>query len=80
MIPKEKAEDLLKKHTIFLGDNGCDEIWTDILDAKRHAIQTINEIYDLNLRTGMHLDEFSDSKYYFSYWEDVKTELEKLKL
>ena len=79
MIPKEKAKDLLKKHTIFLGDNGCDEFWKDILDAKRHAIQTINEIYDLNLRTGMYLDEYSEARDYFAYWEDVKNELEKLK-
>jgi hypothetical protein len=42
MTPKEKAKDIIKKHTLFLGDNGAlKEYWTDDLEARRHAIETV---------------------------------------
>ena len=73
MTPKEKALELVKKHTIFLGDNGAlEEYWTDELDAKRHAIISVNEIIK-SLRKD--LPEIGLGK---GYWYSVKQEIEKL--
>jgi len=67
MTPKQKAKSLIASHTLYLGgDNNFDEVYTDKLDAKRHALTTIKEILKLDL--------LMNSK---KYWNEVKTELEK---
>ena len=42
---KQVAEDLIKKHTLFLGttDNG-EEVWTDPLDAIAHCLITVEAL------------------------------------
>ena len=76
---KNKAKELLKNFTLFLGDNGAlKEYWTDKLEAKRNASLAIAEIYKLPLKVGQYLDNEKCIEMYFSFWEDVKEELEKL--
>ena len=92
MTPKEKAKELIKKHTIFLGDNGAlEEYWTDELDAKRHSIITVNEIinyheslYNKGLKD-VYIELSSKIKIYndvlnpsLKYLQEVKREIEKL--
>jgi predicted PolB exonuclease-like 3'-5' exonuclease len=46
--------------------------------AIQHALIAVDEIYKLNLKTGAYLDSDSDKINYYSYWEEVKQEIEKL--
>ena len=78
MTPKEKAKELVKKHTIFLGDDGAlKEYWTDELDAKRHSLKTINEIleelFEMAIVTGS-----SYVRKNIDYYQEVKQEIENL--
>ena len=52
----------------------------DYNEAKQCALITVDEIYSggLHLRYGAYLDEFEDKQNYYSYWEEVKQEIEKL--
>jgi hypothetical protein len=69
MTPKEKAIELIGRHTLFLGDDGAlNEYWTNELEAKRHSIKTVNEILNLPF-------EFQSER---KYWQEVKQEIEKL--
>jgi hypothetical protein len=44
MNPKEEAIELIESHTLYEGDNGAlKEYYTDNLEAKRHALISINE-------------------------------------
>jgi hypothetical protein len=81
MTPKEKAIELIDKyipHTrVFHEVLG----WEDYIDsAKQCALIAVDEIYNggLNLRYGAYLDEFEDKQNYYSYWEDVKKEINQL--
>ena len=75
MTPKEKAKDIIKKHTIFLGDNGAlKEYWTDDLDARRHAIKTVDEIIKaLDPRKSDYM-----YKQQIEFYKEVKQEIQKL--
>ena len=44
--------------------------------AIQHALIAVDEIYKLNLKTGAYLDSDSDKINYYSYWEEVKQEIE----
>lgn len=46
--------------------------------AKQCALVAANEIYNLDLKVGAYLDTDPDKENYYSYWEDVKTEIEKM--
>ncbi|WP_296683534.1 hypothetical protein [Flavobacterium sp.] len=80
MTPKQKAKELIKKHTLYQGDNGAlREYYTDKLEAKRHCIKTIDEIYNLScLKIGQYLKSYYDKENYYSFWEEVKSEIENL--
>jgi hypothetical protein len=79
MTSKEKAKELLKTFTLFLGDDGAlKEYWTDKLEAKRNASLAIAEIYKLPLKVGQYFDSEKNIEMYYSYWEEVKQEIEKL--
>jgi hypothetical protein len=44
MNPKEEAIELIELHTLYEGDNvALKEYYTDNLEAKRHALISINE-------------------------------------
>jgi hypothetical protein len=45
--------------------------------TKQYALIAVDEIYKLNLKTGAYLDSDSDKINYYSYWEEVKQEIEK---
>jgi hypothetical protein len=62
---KEKAEELVDK--MF-----------DKHTAKECALIAVGEIYKLDLKVGQYLDEEDDKDNYYSYWEDVKREIERL--
>jgi hypothetical protein len=78
MTPKEKAEELVLKYLRI--DNNTKE-WFNTHIAKQCALIAVDEIYNggLNLRYGAYLDEFEDKQNYYSYWEDVKQEINNLK-
>jgi predicted PolB exonuclease-like 3'-5' exonuclease len=44
--------------------------------TKQYASIAVDEIYKLNLKTGAYLDSDSDKINYYSYWEEVKQEIE----
>jgi uncharacterized protein YoaH (UPF0181 family) len=44
--------------------------------TKPYALIAVDEIYKLNLKTGAYLDSDSDKINYYSYWEEVKNEIE----
>jgi predicted PolB exonuclease-like 3'-5' exonuclease len=44
--------------------------------TKPYALIAVDEIYKLNLKTGAYLDSDSDKINYYSYWEEVKKEIE----
>ena len=66
MTPKEKAEELLERITVYH--------WTDVCDsegAKRCALIAVGEI--LNLASF-----YNDTQGEVTYWTEVKQEIEKL--
>ena len=75
MTPKEKAHELVLKYLRI--DNNTKE-WFNIHIAKQCALIAVDEIYKLNLKIGQHLEDFSDKENYYSYWEEVKQELESI--
>jgi hypothetical protein len=44
--------------------------------TKQYALIAVDEIYKLNLKKGAYLDTDSDKINYYSYWENVKKEIE----
>jgi len=75
MTPKEKAKELVEKYDTTL------TYLESKSKAKECALIAVDEIYNggLNLRYGAYLDEFEDKQNYYSYWEDVKQEINNLK-
>lgn len=70
MTPKEKAIDLIKKFTLYLGtDIKGNECFVNELEAKQCALITVDELLLLSLWT--------DSAIY-DYWKEVKKEINKL--
>ena len=79
MTPQEKAKRLvfefekitLPMTSIIATDEVCGE-------AKKCALICVDEIYKLNqLKVGRYEGE-RDIEMYYSYWEDVKQEIEKI--
>ena len=77
MEARLKAEELVLKYLRI--DNNTKE-WFNKNMAKQCALIAVEEIYNggLHLRYGVYLDEFEDKQNYYSYWEEVKEEVEKL--
>ena len=72
MNPKEKAIDLIKKFTLYLGtDINGKEFFVSELDAKRCALIAVNEIIAAN-----HI--WHEGTIPYTYWMNVKKEIEKL--
>lgn len=74
MTPKEKAEELVTKMYVNQWRNNTMEYKT----AKQCALIAVDEIYKTNLKYGVYLENDWDKTYYYSYWEEVKEEIEKL--
>lgn len=68
MTPKEKAKELFDK---FIQTN------RNAFFAKECALIAVDEIYQLELLYGQYSDDGNQEMHY-SYWEEVKTEIEKL--
>ena len=72
MIPKERAEDLVNTYRMILMDEDTDcgnEILCTLI-AKQCALICVDEIIQ------KHYDDWDS---YSEYWQEVKSELEKLK-
>jgi hypothetical protein len=82
MTPQEKAKELIIKFLKLTSKHeGLETAGLGAITvAKQCALIAVNEIYDggLHLRYGAYLDEFEDKQNYYSYWEEVKQEIEKL--
>lgn len=80
MTPREKAKELVKKHTIFLGDNGAlEEYWTDELEAKKHALISVNEAIDQWEYIDIYISNLGgELNTNLKYWYEVKEEIIKL--
>jgi HD superfamily phosphohydrolase len=77
MNPKEKAENLVLKYLKI--ENNTKE-WFNKKIAKQCALIAVDLIYEGNFKLpfGAYLDEFEDKENYYSYWEEVKKEIENL--
>ena len=76
MTPKEKAEELVEKFTLYLGnDNGGTEYYVDELDAKRGALICVDEILQTTPNEVMSYKPFIMNT---DYWQEVKEEVNKL--
>lgn len=74
MTPKEKAGELYRK---FDEQLPCEGLTTGQTPVALSLI-LVEEILKLDLKIGQHLEEFKDKTDYYSYWEEVKEEIEKL--
>jgi hypothetical protein len=71
---KEKLKELMEKDK----QQGAVDKAKELIDkmTKPYALIAVDEIYKLNLKTGAYLDTDSDKINYYSYWENVKKEIE----
>ena len=69
MTPKQKAKEIYDK---FYG------IPLYILTIKQSCNIVVDEICKLRLNIGHHLNTDEDKENYYSYWEQVKEEINKL--
>ena len=69
MTPKQKAKEIYDK---FYG------IPLYILTIKQSCNIVVDEICKLRLNIGQHLNTDEDKENYYSYWEQVKEEIQKL--
>ena len=76
MTPKEKANELIEEY-LSLNDNFNKPIVTDEQDAVKCAIIAVDEIFDTLKKIPVEYYEIIYMQ--TSYWQSVKTELEKLK-
>ena len=75
MTPKEKAEELFDKFTLYLGtDAEGIEYYVNELEAKRSALIAVDEI--LNAIDWDYYEGSSGTEH--NYWKEVKQEIEKL--
>jgi hypothetical protein len=80
MTPKEKAKYLFDNfYNLCFNPEAYRDENED--NAKQCALIAVDEIYNggLHLLYGAYLDEFEDKQNYYSYWEDVKQEINNLK-
>ena len=67
MTPKEKAKELIDKYSFVEIAN-----YTSMFEVKQCALIAVNEIIDI-------FENIDDIQgWYYSYWESVKIEIEKL--
>ena len=78
MTEKEKAEELVRSFMMMKPTKLSDYSKIYLPTAKECALRVVNEIYKLHLTHGQHLDYDLDKINYYSYWEEVKQEIEKL--
>lgn len=76
MTPQEKAQELFDKMNGAQDEFGNYPMCFDT--AKQCAMIAVDEIYKTNLKHGAYIETDWDKTYYYSYWEDVKQEIEKL--
>ena len=71
---KEKKE----KSEKYNDDLGNDVLiyWNEL--AKQSALIAVDEIYKLKLIIGQHLEDIENKENYYSYWEEVKQEIQLL--
>lgn len=72
MSPKEKADELLWLFLLVEQEKNYDRN-----KIKSFLLITVNEIYKTNLIFGRYEYE-ENPEFFYSYWEEVKTEIEKL--
>jgi predicted proteasome-type protease len=79
MTPREKALQLCQKFG-YLGIKWEQAEYTTLSleNAKECALIAVDEIYKTNLKHGAYIETDWDKTYYYSYWEDVKHEIQKL--
>jgi hypothetical protein len=85
MTPKEKAQDLWLKYYELLPD-GIYSTQAAKIEAKNYALIAVDEIIEVHsqLEGGfdtidwLNLSVYSAVGYSLEYWQDVKTEIEKL--
>jgi hypothetical protein len=87
MTTKEKAKELVEKfkkvelyHSMEPTDFDCriEDITSSSYTAKQCALVAVEEIYKLSLKLGFYLITDEDKEMYYSFWEDVREEIEKL--
>ena len=88
MTPKEKAEELVELFTSFSSNEATTEdgfIYSETIqlwNAKQCALIAVKEIYELDLIPGQYPDvitfNYKNKTSYFSYWEEVIEEIQKL--
>lgn len=84
MTPKDCAKTLVSKFYpfaesgIFPKAKYAPESNPQFENARQSALICVSEIYKLKLEIGAYLDEMPNKENYYSYWEDVKSELENL--
>jgi hypothetical protein len=73
MTPKEKAEELVEKFTLFLGtDNSGNEYYVEELDAKRGVLISVDDTVEALEHNAW------QNKDYIDYYKEVKQEINKL--
>lgn len=77
MTSFNKARELITEFIDYTDDNSFTE-FNSYQNAKHCALICVNEIYRLNdLKVGRYEGE-KNTEMYYSYWEEVKEELNKL--
>jgi hypothetical protein len=80
MTPKEKAKELVRKFTLYLGTDAVgEEYYASELDAKRCAIIAVDEIVEI-FEFMVVASNLEDHKLVaiLNYWDEVRQEIEKL--
>ena len=78
MSPKEKTKelvDMFRKEFNWLESDYNIDLYRD---TRQCALIAVNEIYKLRLNIGQHLQTDEDMENYYSYWEQVKIEINNL--
>ena len=78
MTSKEKAVELVKKFSRFACMGRFECKYERHENAKKIAIISVDEILTLRLDKDQYYEEFEDKINYYSYWQEVKQEIEKL--
>jgi hypothetical protein len=78
MTSKEKAVELVKKFSRFACMGRFECKYERHENAKKIALIAVDEILTLKLDKEQYYEEFEDKINYYSYWNEVKQEIEKL--
>ena len=78
MTSKEKAVELVKKFSRFACMGRFECKYERHENAKKIALISVDEILTLRLDKDQYYEEFEDKINYYSYWNEVKQEIEKL--